>query len=92
MNDLISRQLAIKEVEERLESAYVWFDDLILKDDYRLSAKADGTISAFIECVLMLKGLPSAEPEPCDFCIYDRDCEEMRIYCPARGRNTNGEV
>ena len=33
--------------------------------------------------------LASAEPEPCDFCIYDRDCEEMRIYCPARGRSTD---
>ena len=30
--------------------------------------------------------LPSAEPEPCDFCVYNEDCEEMRLYCPARGR------
>lgn len=29
---------------------------------------------------------PSAEPEPCDFCVYNRDCGDMRLYCPARGR------
>lgn len=32
----------------------------------------------------ILDDLPAAEPEPCDFCAYRDDCEEMRIYCPAR--------
>lgn len=30
--------------------------------------------------------LPSAELTPCDLCMYNGDCEDMRIYCPARGR------
>lgn len=29
--------------------------------------------------------LKNAELEPCDFCVYKDDCDEMRIYCPARG-------
>ena len=33
-----------------------------------------------------MQDLPSAEPEPCDFCVYNRDCGDMRLYCPARGR------
>lgn len=56
MTDLISRQAAVEEVETRLKAAYAWFNDGVH------SAKADGTISALIECVLMLKGLPAAEP------------------------------
>lgn len=129
--DTIYRQAAIEEVETRLKSAYVWYDNEVLRDDYALSVKAEGAISALIECVLMLKGLPSAEPDvpdtsvgdmisrqaaidallgitairntipldsaifnikklpaaepgPCDVCVYNEDCEEMRIYCPAR--------
>lgn len=84
MSDLISRQAAIEEAETRLKAAYVWYDNSVLKDDYALSVKAEGAISALIECVLMLKGLPAAEPEPCDFCAYNDDCEDMRIYCPSR--------
>ena len=34
----------------------------------------------------VLKSTPSAEPEPCDFCVYNRNCGDMRLYCPARGR------
>ena len=28
--------------------------------------------------------IPCAEPEPCDFCANRDDCDDMRIYCPAR--------
>ena len=62
--DTIYRQAAIEEAETRLKAAYVWYDNSVLKDDYALSVKAEGAISALIECVLMLKGLPAAEPEP----------------------------
>ena len=108
MNDLISRQAAIEEVETRLKAAYVWYDNSVLKDDYALSVKAEGAISAFIECVLMLKGLPDEEPErkkgkwtsenACEFCgfqpWYERDIHTLS-YCPNCGadmREREGEA
>lgn len=39
----------------------------------------------------IILALPSAEPEPCDFCANRDDCEDMRIYCPARPNDATAQ-
>ena len=74
MTDLISRQAAIDAIHEDIE----WL------------VEQGGRDLELPECMerakTILGYLPSAEPGPCDVCVYNEDCEEMRIYCPARGR------
>ena len=33
--------------------------------------------------------LPISQAEPCDLCIHKDDCEDMKMYCPAMGCETD---
>lgn len=46
----------------------------------------DAAYTALQMAIDALNDIPSAQPEPCDFCVYNKDCGDMRLYCPARGR------
>lgn len=63
MNDLISRQAAINEMKIRRHSAYEWYVTAKSKDDEEIMIRADSALASFIECILTIKKLPSAQPE-----------------------------
>ena len=58
MSDLISRADAIKELQTRLDNAYKWHMHTLDEDIKICSEQA---IATFIECILTLKKLPSAD-------------------------------
>ena len=80
MSDLISRQAAVDALDAVCdrECEYSKQQRSVMCGACRLGSAFDA-----------IDDLPSAEPAPCDFCVYNEDCEEMRIYCPARGRRTD---
>ena len=80
MSDLISRQDAMNAIESHIRTA---------EEPYQLTRTDEVLNWAFEVAASCVYNLPSAEPEPCDFCVYNEDCEEMRLYCPARGRSTD---
>lgn len=90
MNDLISRQAAIGLVRDICDAVMSGceslYDSEIEEEVYKDIREVDAILKCNKEVRIALRNLPSAEPEPCDFCIYNEDCEEMRLYCPARGR------
>lgn len=69
-DDLISRQEAIAKFEPWL----------------KVEGYSEGELNMLKAVLYELTVMPSAEPEPCDFCVYNMDCGDMRLYCPARGR------
>lgn len=82
MNDLIIRQAAIDAVEEVGWYHQNQHGEMVSganSAEHQAWYKAEDIYTA-------LERVPSAEPEPCDFCIYNMDCGDMRLYCPARGR------
>ena len=80
MSDTISRQAAIDAICKACS----------MEGDYH---ECDGypETSTWCDELVSLRALQSAESEPCDFCIYNRNCGEMRLYCPARGTEGEGE-
>lgn len=76
MDDLISRQAAIDEMKARRDSAKEWYDNA---DEDSIRIRADSAMASFIECILTLQKLPSAQPDNkvhlCDSCRYSYpDC------------------
>ena len=77
MDDLISRQTAINEMKIRRHSAYEWYVTAKSKDDEEIMIRADSALASFIECILTIKKLPSADAvevvrcEDCMLCQYD---------------------
>ena len=61
MSDLISRQAAIKGIMERKNAAREWYEDAKVKEDEEIMVRADATLTSFIECILFLKSIPSAQ-------------------------------
>lgn len=81
-SDLIDREDAIDAIQN-----VDWYHqnrnkDMVLganSDEHQAWYKAEDIYKT-------LEELPSAKAGPCDFCIHNDDCEDMRIYCPAVGR------
>ena len=80
MDDLISRQTAINEMKIRRHSAYEWYVTAKSKDDEEIMIRADSALASFIECILTIKKLPSAdavEVVRCKDCYhYDEESEK----------------
>ena len=64
MDDIISRQAAIDEIKERFNAARNWYKEIQDNNgDEIMLARAETTLIDFTECSLMLKKLPSVQPE-----------------------------
>ena len=62
--DLISRQAAIDEIKERFNAARNWYKEIQNNNgDEIMLARAETTLIDFTECSLMLKKLPSVNPQ-----------------------------
>jgi hypothetical protein len=77
MNDLIDRRAAIDAVKNT--------DVVVLYHDTEPVEEAiEEAIEATKRSITTgIEGLPSAQPEPCDFCKHQADCGDMALYCPA---------
>ena len=64
MTDYINRQAAIDEMRTRQLSANEWYATAKAKDDEEIMVRADSAIACFIECILTLKKMPSADVQP----------------------------
>lgn len=70
--DMISRQAAIDALAQ------------VARETFNLSDEFNQYLAGLMDGENAIRQLPSAEPTPCDFCAYNEDCEDMRIYCPSR--------
>ena len=61
--DWVSRQAAIDALKERRDSAKEWYEEASASGDEMMSARAESAIMTFVECLLTIKKLPSAQPE-----------------------------
>ena len=61
MAEYIDKQAAIDEMRERQLSANEWYTTAKAKDDEEIMVRADSAIACFIECILTLKKMPSAD-------------------------------
>ena len=77
--DLISRQAAIDEMKARRDSAKEWYDNA---DEDSIRIRADSAMASFIECILTLQKLPSAQPErrweTCFDCPLSHGCPKIK--------------
>ena len=61
--DLIERQAAIDALKERRDSAKEWYEEASASGDEMILARAESAIMTFVECLLTIKKLPSAQPK-----------------------------
>ena len=72
MSDLIERQATIDTLKEKRNSAKEWYEEASASGDEMMLSRAESAMITFVECILTIKKLPSAQPEivRCGQCKY----------------------
>ena len=80
--DTISRQAAIDALKEKRNSAKEWYEEASASGDEMMLSRAESAMMTFVECILTIKKLPSAQPEivRCKDCEH-RDPEDKKCDC-----------
>ena len=73
--DTISRQAAIDALKEKRDSAKEWYKEASASGDEMMLSRAESAMMTFVECILTIKKLPSAQPE----IIHCKDCKHFGV-------------
>lgn len=88
MKDPIERQDAIDALKEKRNSAKEWYEEASASGDEMMLSRAESAMMTFVECILTIKNLPSAQPE----IVRCKDCKHVFRYRSEESAKKFGQI